>query len=200
MTDETKPSGANPRLRSLLDRLSGGDTAVISDILQLVFEQIRRLAIRQFRSFSSLSQFHNEDEIAAEAGLRLARQLGKLAANRRLITPTQLDSLITHTIRYLLQELVRKHRRKPALPERTNDQPGEEELQPERDAALLAKAFTLEAFVSEGTDPHALGEAVVKLWEAANEYHMARGGGVLTFDEFKQMIPALVPVGPETGG
>jgi len=48
--------------------------------------------------------------------------------------------------------------------------------------------------------PEVVGATVVKLWEVANEYHMARGGGVLTFDEFKQMMPALVPVGPESRG
>ena len=59
--------------------------------------------------------------------------------------------------------------------------------------------LTIELFPPEGIDPHDIGDAVVKLWEVANEYHMARGGGVLTFDEFKQMMPALVPVGPKLG-
>jgi len=63
-----------------------------------------------------------------------------------------------------------------------------------------AKALILEILCESDTDPKGIGDAVVKLWEAANEYHMARGGGVLTFDEFKQMIPALVPVGPEARG
>lgn len=63
-----------------------------------------------------------------------------------------------------------------------------------------AKAFTLEAFAPEGTPTQVIGDSLVKLWQAANEYHMARGGGVLTFDEFKQMMPALVPVGPKSEG
>jgi hypothetical protein len=63
-----------------------------------------------------------------------------------------------------------------------------------------SKAFILDTFAPEGTSPHVIGDAMVKLWEAANEYHMARGGGVLTFDEFKQMVPALVPVGPRSEG
>ncbi len=63
-----------------------------------------------------------------------------------------------------------------------------------------ADAFVLEMRTTEGTEPHIIGAAVVRLWEAANEYHMARGGGVLTFDEFTQMMPALVPVGPKSEG
>lgn len=65
---------------------------------------------------------------------------------------------------------------------------------------LPAKTIVLEAFAPEGTSPHVIGDSLVKLWEAANEYHMAGGGGVLTFDEFKQMMPALVPVGPQSEG
>lgn len=61
-------------------------------------------------------------------------------------------------------------------------------------------AIEIQLFAPEGTDPKDIGDSMVKLWEAANEYHMARGGGVLTFDEFKQMMPALVPVGPKSEG
>ena len=63
-----------------------------------------------------------------------------------------------------------------------------------------ANAFVLEMHTPEGTSPHLIGDSLVKLWEVANEYHMARGGGVLTFDDFKQMVPALVPVGPKSEG
>ena len=63
-----------------------------------------------------------------------------------------------------------------------------------------ASSLVIELLAGPGVEPHVIGDAVVKLWEVANEYHMALGGGVLTFDEFKQMIPALVPVGPEVGG
>ena len=62
-----------------------------------------------------------------------------------------------------------------------------------------AKSFLLELHSPDDTSPHDIGDAVVKLWEVASEYHMARGGGVLTFDEFQQMMPALVPVGPKLG-
>lgn len=55
--------------------------------------------------------------------------------------------------------------------------------------------LTLDLYIKPGTDPIVIGDAVVKLWEAANEYHMARGGGVLTLDDFQQLFPALLPVG-----
>jgi hypothetical protein len=61
-------------------------------------------------------------------------------------------------------------------------------------------AFVIELFAGLDANPNVMGESLVKLWEVANEYHMARGGGVLTFDEFKQMMPALVPVGPKAEG
>ena len=64
------------------------------------------------------------------------------------------------------------------------------------DSELPAKSFVLSLFAPAGTDPHVIGDGIMKLWAAANEYYMARGGGVLTFDQFKQMMPALVPVGP----
>jgi hypothetical protein len=63
-----------------------------------------------------------------------------------------------------------------------------------------ANALDVTLFAPERTSPHVIGESLVKLWEAANEYHMAGGGGVLTFDEFKQMVPSLVPVGPQSEG
>lgn len=62
------------------------------------------------------------------------------------------------------------------------------------------KSLVVELFANANVQPSLMGEAVVKLWEAANEYHMARGGGVLTFDEFKQVIPALDSVGPTAEG
>jgi len=68
------------------------------------------------------------------------------------------------------------------------------------DEELSAKSLAFELVAPEILAPNVIGESLVKLWEAANEYHMARGGGVLTFDEFKQMMPALVPVGPESRG
>lgn len=61
-------------------------------------------------------------------------------------------------------------------------------------------AFILELHSEPGIDPNLIGDAVIKLWEVANEYHMAMGGGVLTLDEFQQFMPALVPVAPTVGG
>lgn len=63
-----------------------------------------------------------------------------------------------------------------------------------------AHALLLDLHSEPGADPHIIGDAIVKLWEAANEYHMAKGGGVLTLDEFQQFMPALVPVAPSVGG
>ena len=57
------------------------------------------------------------------------------------------------------------------------------------------RGLILELFCRPDTPPEVIGEGLVKLWEAANEYHMARGGGVLTFDDFKQFVGALVPAG-----
>jgi hypothetical protein len=64
---------------------------------------------------------------------------------------------------------------------------------------LESVSMILELHSEPDTDPHLIGEAVVKLWEVANEYHMAKGGGVLTLDEFQQFMPALVPVAPSVG-
>lgn len=75
-----------------------------------------------------------------------------------------------------------------------------EAISPLTDDAGPGKALILELFHNPDTDPKDIGTSVVRLWEVANEYHMTRGGGVLTFDEFKQLIPALVPVGPESRG
>ncbi len=69
---------------------------------------------------------------------------------------------------------------------------------PTEDLAQL-RGIVLELHSEPDADPHLIGDAVVKLWEVANEYHMACGGGVLTIDEFKQLMPALVPVGPAAG-
>jgi hypothetical protein len=52
--------------------------------------------------------------------------------------------------------------------------------------ALMAKA---------DTSPEVIEEGLVQLYKAANQYHMARGGGVLTPDSFQQMISSLVPAG-----
>ena len=61
-------------------------------------------------------------------------------------------------------------------------------------------SLSIDLFLQPDADPKLVGDAVVKLWAAANEYHMSCGGGVLTFDEFKQLMPALVPVSPKAGG
>lgn len=36
-----------------------------------------------------------------------------------------------------------------------------------------------------------VGDAMVKLWDAMNEYHMASGGGVLSFDDFRSLLEKL---------
>lgn len=48
--------------------------------------------------------------------------------------------------------------------------------------------------------PADLGSLLVELWEAANEYHMARGGGVLTAERFEAVPVAAGLLPPPTEG
>lgn len=51
-------------------------------------------------------------------------------------------------------------------------------------------------YASPDTPPEVITEGLVKIYEAANEYHMARGAGVLSVSQFRRWVAEVrEPVG-----
>lgn len=57
-------------------------------------------------------------------------------------------------------------------------------------SAILVSLF----FDPDESKPKAVADGLFKLWQALNEYHVARGGGILTADDFEQFIGQSVSV------
>lgn len=66
---------------------------------------------------------------------------------------------------------------------------------PRTETEQKIRGLALDLLAQADSSPEALEEGLVRLYTAANQYHMARGGGVLTPDSFQQMISSLVPAG-----
>jgi hypothetical protein len=70
-----------------------------------------------------------------------------------------------------------------------------EPLTPRTETEQKIRGLVLALMAKADTSPEVIEEGLVKLYTAANQYHMARGGGVLNPDSFQQMISSLVPAG-----
>ena len=61
----------------------------------------------------------------------------------------------------------------------------------------LIKGLIFELYATLETPPDVIEEGLVRIYKVANNYHMARGAGVLSFSKFRRMVNACVlePVG-----